>query len=74
MNTIICFQFSRNDDDGNEERGEGKTTKRRKQKPCLKNHVNENIFILFMLEYQIKFSAFEFFPASFFASFCRFER
>ena len=36
-------------------------------KPCLKNHVNENIFVLFMLEYQIKFSAFDFFfSASFF--------
>lgn len=46
---------------------------RRKHKPCLKNHVNENIFILFMLEYQIKFWALDFFSFTFCFFFAAFK-
>lgn len=39
------------------ERGKGEKKNDENSAASLKNHVNENIFILFMLEYQIKFSA-----------------
>lgn len=46
------------------ERGKGEKKNDENSAASLKNHVNENIFILFMLEYQIKFSAAFFFAFS----------